>query len=97
MNTFNIGDVVLFTERSKKGEELRTAVIVGTNKFGDTMIEGISGYGYLPTGSGAFRPEEVGTKPYGFYCKAEVIATGIKRSVSSFYPRPGDRGYDLMC
>ena len=80
INDFSPGDVLLFTEKFKHGVEIRAAVVTHIN-FNDNGLVGYEGYygcwaKYLPTGQGAFKPEEIGTKKFGFYKAVKKIGTG---------------------
>lgn len=103
LNDFAVGDVLKFTERSKRAgavvEEHRTAIVVSLDYNGNGLV-GVQGCyvsdDLLPTGAGSFDPAKVGTKPFGFYCAIEKI--GHRKPYSSFWtPAPGNLAYDLMC
>jgi len=96
LDDFKVGDVLLFTQRSKRGEEKRVGLVtaINYNGLGRVTFTGAYGYNYLPTGSGSFKPEEVGTKPYGFHCAVEII--GHERPQRPWQPKPGDPGFDPM-
>lgn len=94
---FKTGDILLMTTRMKKGEEVRAAQVyfinyngLGLVTFGDYYLEG-----YLPSGQGAFDPQKINERPFGLI-KVEVIGNKSLPWENRWYPRPGDRGYDLM-
>ena len=96
-HTFKVGDILKVTYRTKRGDDVRTARVTDT-----TWIEGQVNYGgvyvdgkHLPTGQGAFRPEELGTRKFGLVA-VEVIGHRAPMAASRWQPQPGDRGYDLM-
>lgn len=100
------GDVLIFTQRSKRGGvdfvERRVAMVTVVDYKGCGMVTyaGFRWKGYedlLPTGASAFDPAKVGTTPYGFHCAVEKIASLGDATKRYAGPRPGDRGYDLMC
>ena len=68
------GDVVLFTQRSKNGEEKRCGIVLRINADGsfnyDTYYRNSQ---YLGTGQGRCYPDKIGTKPFGFHCAMEII------------------------
>jgi hypothetical protein len=96
VNDFTPGDVLLFTQRSKRGTEYRTGLVTHTNGPWVCYI-GHHVDGYLESGSGAFDPTLVGTRPYGFHCAVEKIGRAATPMQGFWRPRPGDTGYDLMC
>jgi hypothetical protein len=69
-------DIILFTSRTKRGTELRTAIVTKVNGDGSFCHIGHHVPGYLETGSGRCYVDKIGTTPYGFYCAAEVIGQG---------------------
>jgi hypothetical protein len=99
LNDFKVGDILEFTQRSKRGTELRTAQVSAVNYNGNGLVTywGHTVDHRLSTGSGAFDPAEVGTKPFGFYCAVRKIGHATPFWANHWSPKPGDRGYDLMC
>lgn len=100
LSDFRPGDLLIITERSLRGEERRAAVVTFVNYRGCGLVTyaGRSHQGLLPTGQGAFDPAKVGTTPYGFHCAIEKVGHESPREPREpWSPKPGDRGYDLMC
>lgn len=98
LSDFQPGDLLIITSRSKAGEERRAAIVTivnYNNNNGLVAFAGRSAPGLLPTGQGAFDPAKVGTTPYGLTVAVEKV--GHQKPVKPWSPRPGDRGYDLMC
>lgn len=97
LSDFQPGDLLIITSRSKAGEERRAAIVTNVNYHNNGLVAfaGRSAPGLLPTGHGAFDPAKVGTTPYGFHCAVEKVGHESPREPWS--PKPGDRGYDLMC
>jgi len=96
LNDYKAGDVLLVYTKMRYETEVRTArvFLVNWNNNGVVSCEGLWGGEFPPTGQFGFRLEEVGQKKFGIQ-KIEKI--GFKPSASHWYPKPGDRGYDLMC
>lgn len=95
---FKPGDVLVLTGRDNRGEDRRGArvTLVNYNGLGLVTYEGWRVGGLLESGHGAFKPEDVGTQRFGFTCAVEKVGTAGS-AYATFYPKPGDRGYDLMC
>ena len=98
INDYNIGDVLLITHKTKNGYDTRMGQVSCINYNGNGLVTYESRYSsdFLSSGSSAFNPEVIGKKPFGV-----VSICVINNIPSSSYnhqgPRPGDRGYDLMC
>lgn len=99
LDDFTRGDVLIVTSRSRAGEERRGAVVTAVNFEGNgyVTIVGHDVQGLMPTGSGAFKPEQVGTTPYGLTVAVEKVGFVPPRDHHYWYPKPGDTAYDLMC
>jgi len=78
INDYQVGDLLVFTQRSNRGEEKRAAVVTCINYKNNGLVTfGPPPYQYtnglMDSGQGAFDPMTVGTKPFGFYCAVEKI------------------------
>lgn len=99
---FKVGDILEMTSRSLEGEEIRMAEVtaVNYNNRGEVTYCGHYGayaQGRLATGSGAFRPEDIGTKPFGFHVEVKKVGH-IPSSNSTLRGNgwmKGHPGYDL--
>lgn len=100
LNNYKVGDLLLITSKMKCGKETRAARVVHINYNGNGLV-GYTGTfeidGYIPTGQGAFNPEEIGTKKFSFHNKVEVVGHIKQSFYAAWYPKPGDLAYDLMC
>ena len=97
---FNIGDILLVTSKTRNGYETRIAQVSEINFRNNGLIT-YQGYynsqkDFLQTGQGAFDPEKIGKKPFGTISICVIDSIPPSR-YSHWSPRPGDRGYDLMC
>ncbi|BAG41748.1 hypothetical protein [Ralstonia phage phiRSL1] len=76
---FKPGDKLEFTQRFRVGDktvtEVRTAVVTLINWEGNGLVSytGRVQEGMMRTGSGAFDPAAVGTKPFGFHCAVRKV------------------------
>lgn len=97
LKDFRVGDVLILTGRNKFGESRNEVFVTCLNYNGNGLVT----YAPMPgsgAGQGAFKPEEVGAKPFGFHCAVEKTDRNVNPFPSMLRgPRPGDRGYDLMC
>lgn len=95
MDNFEVGDVVLITSRSKRGEETRAAIITTENDDGSYNFRDAYGYGYLPSGQGRFHPEKIGMKPFGKQSATKIGHEDPRPpfNYGSLYRNPG---YDIM-
>ena len=88
-NDFKAGDILIFTGRTLHGEELRIGVVtfVNFNGLGGVTYTCYHGQdipdGCLQSGSGWFKPEEVGTKKYGFYCAVNFFKKARREQTTS--------------
>jgi len=106
MSDFEVRDLLIVTSRHKhRGEiveERRAAIVTAVDYNGLGCITFIPAYrlaskeGILTSGSGSFKAEEVGTKPFG-KIKVEIVGKGSLPMDGHWSPRPGNVGYDLMC
>jgi len=99
LENYKPGDILLITTRTRNGEEKRGAIVTVINYGGNGLVT-FTGHhieGMMETGSGAFDPATVGTKPFGFYCAVEKVGHVAPWTNSFHQPRPGDRSYDCMC
>lgn len=99
LQDFQPGDLLILTTRTKQGEERRGAIVtaVDFNRCGLVTFTGHAIESLMQTGSGAFDPEAVGTKPFGLAVEVEKVGH-LKPTRDNFRgPCPGDRGYDNMC
>jgi hypothetical protein len=97
LDDFKPGDLLEITSRNNRGEEVRAAVVmfVNYNDLGYVTFTGdYSRQPMLATGSGAFKPEEVGTTKFGL-CVA-VKKVGHRPHHRPWSPKPGDSAYDSV-
>ena len=98
LKDFAVGDNIQITitmkTRTTVGDAEVTAV-TAINYKGNALVT----FSGRETGQGAFDPEKVGTKPFGITKVEKLGGKGPQYcwQKSRWYPRPGDRGYDLMC
>lgn len=100
LTDFKQGQALILTYRNRDGEERRSAWVslVNYNNLGGVTYVGRYASGLLETGSGWFKPEELGTKRFGLV-GVEIVADASPAGYgygSQWQPRPGDRGYDPM-
>jgi hypothetical protein len=99
MEKFKVGDLILIYCQLKAKMDIRIAQVVRINYNNSGLVgyEGVHGNNkYLPSGQGCFDPNLIGQKKFGTV-KVEVIGWKRTWNQNRSYPRPGDRGYDLMC
>ena len=103
LNEFKQGDIILMTTRTKRSTEVRSAIVSSVNYNGNGEIgftdyyDKVDGANGLSSGSGSFDPERLGAKPFGLIA-VKIVGHKKHYGLASFRgPRPGDRGYDLMC
>ena len=76
LNDYKVGDILLITSKMKSGEETRAARVTAINYNNNGHVTYTGTFrveGYIPTGQGGFKPEEIGTKKFGFHHKVVVI------------------------
>lgn len=94
---YKVGDILLLELKHKYDSELCTAkvTIVNYNNCGCVTCEGINYDNFNVTGSFSFEPEKIGSTKFGIQ---RVQKIGHKNeSDYHWYPKPGNRAYDLMC
>lgn len=99
IQNFKPGDILLITHKMKSGYDTRIAQVscINYNNNGLVTYNGYySGMAFLESGSGAFDPEKVGKKPFGTIAIC-VIDHKPTWQETHHGPKPGNRGYDLMC
>lgn len=96
LSDYSIGDILHITHRLKKGDEIRSAKVIDINYNGNGLVTYTNHYieGMLNSGSGAFDPDRIGTKPFGI---VKIEKVGHQKPTAHWSPKPGDRSYDLMC
>lgn len=99
INDFKVGDVLLVTTKMKNGYETRSAQVFCINYKNNGLVTftGINLHGFESTGSSAFDPQKIGKSLFGI---KEICVVDHKNPIwHEFFqgPKPGDRGYDLMC
>ncbi len=93
---FAVGDIIETTTRTNRGDELRTGIVTTTTHLpGQVNYIGHTVDHRLATGSGAFCPAKLGSKPFGVVA-VRVIGKGPNPNRRPWQPKPGDSGYDSM-
>lgn len=80
---YKVGDLLLMTTRMRLSTEIRGAEVTAVNfnnLGGVTYIGANVPSAHLPTGSGWFKPEEIGTKPYGLVKVEKYVPPAPKMS-----------------
>lgn len=97
LNDFQVCDSLLLVYRYRHGLETRAAMVFDKNYNNNGLVTYIGRHSpvHMESGSGAFDPTKLGSKRYGLIA-VEVVGRG-RSSFKCRGPRPGDRGYDLMC
>jgi len=98
IKNFTPGDILLITSKTKRGYETRMAQVTCINYNNNGLVTycGKHSPDFQSTGSSTFDPQNIGKKPFG---NQSICIIGYERPWSDSFvgPRPGDRGYDLMC
>ena len=98
LKDFQVGDVLMATGRNRDGEREGEIEVIAVDFEGCGLVSYMGTGPKAIHGSGAFDPTKIGQKPFGFVVAVRKI--GHREHVANarhWYPKPGDRGYDLMC
>ena len=98
LTDYKVGDILLITHKMKNGYDTRIGQVscINYNENGLVTYYSHQSPDFLSSGSSAFDPEKIGKKPFGVIsiCVVDHIPPSKYNHQG---PKPGDRGYDLMC
>lgn len=99
LEDFKVGDLLVITGLHDE----RAAVVIAIDFQGNGLVTYAGEYreDLMPSGTGVFCPEQFDAEGNGLgrFCPRRVRVVGHREvwREGHWYPRPGDRGYDLMC